>query len=187
MKDREIVVENTNSIYRYISNLSFASQGCLSIYWDICEKYGTRALVDARTLINVPIGSKAFRAEESLNYQSNKPEERKRRWNWVQLILLRLERIGFVRIKPIGNNPPFSIKSLAPIDANYILDPRVSKLVFHFPAYGEKTEISSIIAAHKFIGRFIPPSWPPPYSQIREHALNSICKTKGQVAILFPR
>lgn len=184
----EIVVSDINSIYQYITDLSYAGQGCLSLYWDICQKRVERVLVNARHLIHIRIGSGSFRSKYGLlpsnkNYQTNQ-------WKWVRKILVKLTRMGLVSVEPIGSSPPLGIQPGRNFqNADYILRPRVSKLVFRFPNKGGEISVEDVVSAHKFIMRFVPRHIPPRYvprSALKRSTMRKIKKAKGRVIIQFP-
>ena len=188
LQAKEIVASDTDSIYEYIANLSYAGQGCLSLYWDICEKNIERALVNARHLTHIRIGSGAFRSRHRLlpndkDYEANQ-------WKWVRKILIKLRRMGFVSVRPIGSSPSLGLQPRKKFEkADYILNPHVSKLVFKFPKEGGEVTIGDVASAHRFIMRFVPRHIPPrgiTKKALEKSTLNKIKRAKGLVVIRFP-
>jgi hypothetical protein len=182
---QEISVSDIDSIAEYIKGLSYVGHGCLSLYWDVCEK----KTVNARFFIEFfRVGSRAFRSKHRLwtgndNYEA-------RRWKLIRMILIKLEAMGFVDVEPSKNSPPLSLHPSSKFEnADYSVRPRVSKLTFRFSEQGEENILKDVTSVHKFIMKFVPRHITPRYypkSALKKSFQNRIKKTKSTVVILFP-
>ena len=185
MQGQEISVDDVDSIEKYIKDLSYAGHGCLSLYWEICKRKST----NARLFIDFfPVGSRAFRSKHRL-WKKNEDYER-RRWTWIRKILVKLRSLGFVDIEPIQGSPRLSLQPARKFKhADYILRPRISKLIFRFPKQDGEKALKDIVSVHRFVMRFIPRHIPPRYvskGALKHSARRKIKKAKGIVIINFP-
>lgn len=144
--------------------------------------------MNARHLIHVRIGSGAFRSKHGLLPKSNNYEANQ--WKWVRKILIKLRRVGFVYVKPIGSSPRLGLQPEKKFkNADYVLRPHVSRLAFRFPKEGGESNIRDVVSAHRFIMRFVPRHVPPkfiPKKALKTSTLNKIRRAKGLVIIRFP-
>lgn len=169
---------------KYIGGLSYAGNGCLSLYWEICKKKS----INARFFIeSFHVGSKAFRSKYHL-WTTDKNYEAKR-WKWIRKILIKLKEMGFVDIEPLQGSPRPELHPESKFEkADYSLRPCISKLTFKFSEQGESI-LKDVVSVHRFITRFVPRHIPLPYypqSALRKSFQNKVKKAKGVVTISFP-
>jgi hypothetical protein len=173
-----------DSMAKYIRGLSYAGHGCLSLYWEICEKKS----VNARFFIEFfPVGSRAFRSKHKL-WTSNDNYEA-RRWKLIRMTMIKLRDMGFVDVEPLKDSPSLGLHPASKFEnADYSMRPRISKLTFRFSEQGEENILKDVALIHKFIMKFVPRHMTPRYypSSFRKSFQNKIKKTKGTVIIHFP-
>jgi hypothetical protein len=119
-------------------------------------------------------------------------------WRALEEVSSKLTELAGRACQELGLNPDVSVLvSLERFcedwecgrDADYLVKPLVSRVIFKFPKPGKRRDIFNIVEAHQFIQKYISRHiWPRyvPHSRIRRKIKKMIRRSKGEIVIHFP-